>query len=198
MKKKQKQKGRKEVAANRDSKDQTDADNVIKNCYAIGSGDRGSWTFSLIKKDEPSAGIQIDYTDGQECFKRVVQKTKTETGREKREVKWVPTPRSTTIKMTCNPYNKDTDITLDGKKSGNIERVIGKTQSIHAVEDEMCHYTLSKSMSTWDLRIKPSTKVINRMLTLLRMLLSFLSIPFPPKLKHSLGIPLWLPHQQEN
>jgi hypothetical protein len=147
VKKKKKEKGQKEVASdnNRDSPGKVDADDVIKNCFAIGSGDRSSWTFSLIKKDEPSAGIQIDYSDGQECFKRVVQKTKTETGREKREVKWVPTPRSTTIKMTCNPYQKDTDMTLDGKKSGNIERVIGKTQSIHAVEDEMCHYTL-----TWE------------------------------------------------
>ena len=77
----------------------------------------------------------------------MVAKTKTETGREKREVKWVPTPRSTTIKMTCNPYSKSVDQSGESKMKGNIERVIGKTQSIHAVEDEMCHYTLSKSSS---------------------------------------------------
>ena len=152
VKKKDKTKGRQEAQATskQQGKSNTlsfdgDMDKVIRNCYAIGSGDRGSWTFSLINKDDPSVGVQLDYKDGQECFKRVVERRKTETGREKREVKWVPTPRSTTIKMTCNPYSKDLDQSGENKMKGNIERVVGRTQSIHAVEDEMCHYTL-----TWE------------------------------------------------
>lgn len=112
----------------------------IQNCVAIGSGDRADWTFSLIDKDDPSAGVQIDYTNGQECMKRTVVKKKTETGREKRVVEWVSTPRSTTIKMVCNP-----DARADGErkdKAGNTGRLAGSTQTVHAREDEMCHYTL--------------------------------------------------------
>lgn len=164
-----------------------DEGQVIQNCHAIGShqGTEGPWTYSLIDKDDPSAGIQIDYKGGQECFKRTVVKTKLETGRDKREVKWLPTPRSTTIKLTCNPQSKTPTHTRQLRarilllimiqpiyarvrltltnilshssaatsfphgqkkdKHGNIQRLVGRTQTVHATEDEMCHYEL-----TWE------------------------------------------------
>jgi len=118
---------------------------TMHNCLALGSGDPDSWTYSLINKNDPSYGIQIDYKDGQECLKRTVVRTRTDTGREKREVKWIPTPRSTTIKMTCNPQTMNFDQTGESKQSGDISRIVGQTQTVHAVEDDMCHYTL-----TWD------------------------------------------------
>ena len=49
-----------------------EAPDTMKNCNAIGSGDRADWTFSLIDKNEPSVGVQLDYKNGQECFKRTV------------------------------------------------------------------------------------------------------------------------------
>lgn len=119
---------------------------TLRNCVAIGrAGEGNPWTYSLINKDDPSYGVQIDYEGGEECLKRTVVRTKTESGRDKREVQWIPTPRSTTIKFTCNPKAMTLERSGESKAQGNIERIIGNTQSIHAVEDDMCHYTL-----TWE------------------------------------------------
>jgi len=117
---------------------------TLRNCAAIGSGERGDWTYRLIDKDDPSAGVQIDYTGGQECHKRTVVKTKTETGRDKRVVKWIPTPRTTTIRMTCNPGGPEPSREKKDR-DGNVGRLVGETQTVHASEDDMCHYTL-----TWE------------------------------------------------
>jgi len=103
------------------------------NCYALGS--QIDWTYSLIDDSRPGKGLAIHYKGGQECYKRVVEKTKTEGGRQKREVKWVPTPRSTTLLLRCSTTSRT------GREA--FERTMGK--GARASEDDMCHYTIE-----WD------------------------------------------------
>ena len=91
---------------------------TLRNCVAIGrAGEGNPWTYSLINKDDPSYGVQIDYEGGEECLKRTVVRTKTESGRDKREVQWIPTPRSTTIKFTCNPKAMTLERSGEDRKS---------------------------------------------------------------------------------
>ena len=99
------------------------------NCYALGS--QIDWTYSLIDDSRPGKGLAIHYKGGQECYKRVVEKTKTEGGRQKREVKWVPTPRSTTLLLRCSTTSRT------GREA--FERTMGK--GARASEVHACTHT---------------------------------------------------------
>ena len=118
-------------------------------CYSLGHD--VEWSFSLLDEKYPQKGVQIHYTGGDNCYKREIKKTKTASGRDKREVVWVPTERSATIKFLCNPDGEMISSYDQELLSAYMDRKAGHLA--HAFESEMCHYTLGKDCAyVWNAR----------------------------------------------
>ena len=128
-------------------------------CLALGSSE--GWNFRMIDELTAEAGIQMRYTDGKECLKRVVTPRESQQGRggktRKRMVtSWVEAPRNFTITLECGvsrqvgakhdlqPGEMDALMyPLDSIEAQEfMQREVSATTGASVMETEMCNYEL--------------------------------------------------------
>ena len=135
-------------------------DQEESSCLALGSSE--GWEFRMIDELTAEAGVQIRYSQGAECLKRVVTHQPRTTnnkgkGTRKRMVtSWVPAPRNFTITLECGasrqvgekhdpePGEMDTLVyPLDSIEAQEfMERNVDATTGATVMETEMCNYEL--------------------------------------------------------
>ena len=100
--------------------------------------------YALYVSERPDVGVTVTYGGGDTCMRRVVQtkpkKTSGGSGKSPDQedeveeiVSWVPTERSLTMKITCDP----TDTGVFDPAS-----LMQMMRKVHVAEDEMCAYVL--------------------------------------------------------
>ena len=127
-------------------------------CLALGSSE--GWEFRMIDELTAEAGLQIRYSQGQECLKRVVThqpRNSNGKGTRKRMVtSWVPAPRNFTITLECgasrqigekhDPEPGEMDALvypLDSIEAQEfMQRDVDATTGATVMETEMCNYEL--------------------------------------------------------
>ena len=137
-----------------------EADEEETSCLALGSSE--GWSFRMIDELTAEAGIQIQYTGGQECLKRVVtpreSQGKTKAGRTRKRMvtSWVPAPRNFTITLECgvsrqvgtkhDPQPGEMDALMypiDSIEAQDfMQREVSATTGASVMETEMCNYEL--------------------------------------------------------
>jgi hypothetical protein len=134
-------------------------DQEESSCLALGSSE--GWEFRMIDELTAEAGVQIRYSQGQECLKRVVthqpRSTSNSKSTRKRAVtSWVPAPRNFTITLECgasrqigekhDPEPGEMDALaypLDSIEAQEfMERNVDATTGATVMETEMCNYEL--------------------------------------------------------
>ena len=121
-----------------------------KECHSLGALDNVTW--SVITARAPAHGVSLTYHGGDQCLKRVVTRKPAENNNKKlntwkkpnqpdasavpvetTEVQWVPTPRTLTLHIRCDP--EDTGVK-------DFASFLQLTRRVRVVESEMCEYVV--------------------------------------------------------
>ena len=104
-------------------------------CHALGSLDNVTW--GLIVPGKPELGLELRYSGGDNCLKRVVKKRQAGDPPPTSalpEVSWVPVPRQLTLRMRCDPAAPAAIDPFDPAAVMQLAR------RVRIVEAEMCVY----------------------------------------------------------
>ena len=117
-------------------------------CTMLGKAE--GWKWRMVNQLDPEAGVQIHYTGGEECMKRVQRSELNSRGKKRTRTSWEPATRNTTITFKCNPNSHFLE-SLRGKPFSSrqaknfLKRDVPKSRAIQVNEPDMCHYEL-----TWE------------------------------------------------
>ena len=104
-------------------------------CHALGSLDNVTW--GLIVPGKPELGLELRYSGGDNCLKRVVKKRQPGDPPPTSalpEVSWVPVPRQLTLRFRCDPAAPAAIDPFDPAAVMQLAR------RVRIVEAEMCVY----------------------------------------------------------
>lgn len=125
-------------------------------CHALGS--LRNATFGLISPAKPELGLELRYAGGDDCLKRVLKKREGGASGASAsalpEVTWVPTPRTLTLRLRCDPLAPGGIDPFDPASAMQLAR------RVRFVEAEMCEYEADWPTSAACPTLKPAVAAV--------------------------------------